>query len=149
MRLIDLVSSVVSTIGSGLPGVNDGPGATAAFFAPWGMALNSAGTLALVVSLLFGPRRFGAVRISISSALVQTEFQDNVIRSIALPSGYVATVAGFTGVGYLDGIGPAASFYNPAGVAVNGAGTSALVVSAVYGSCRSPLDRAFPRRPDG
>jgi sugar lactone lactonase YvrE len=83
----------ISSIGS-----NDGPGATARFYGPQGMAIDSAGNLYLADS------------------------GNEVIRKIS-PNGVVSTLAGVAGeFGHVDGAGPAARFNGPTGIAVDAAG---------------------------
>ncbi len=96
---------VVSTLagGVGVPyGAVDGTGGDARFYHPWGIAADSAG------NLLVGDR------------------DNNLIRRVT-PAGVVSTLAGsppacLNCYGSADGIGSAASFYGPAGVAVDQAG---------------------------
>jgi hypothetical protein len=61
---------------------------------------------------------------------VQADTYNNLIRRIDLSSGTVTTLAGVAlSPGSTDGAGPAARFYEPAGVAMDAAGTVAIVVS--------------------
>jgi sugar lactone lactonase YvrE len=83
------------------PGSVDGPGASASFFAPSGLALNSAGTELYVADLL-----------------------NSTIRQITVPTAVVSTWAGTPSIsGSADGTGNAACFFGPEGVALNSAGT--------------------------
>lgn len=64
----------------------------------------------------------------------QTDESNNVIRRISLPTGAVTTLVGFAGTpGSADGVGSAARFFQPTGVAVDPTGTFALVVRAGIG----------------
>jgi hypothetical protein len=67
-------------------------------------------------------------------AVLQNEQNGHVIKSINLTSGAITLVAGRQGVGnFSDGIGTLATFYFPLGVAMNAAGTYAIVVSGWSG----------------
>ncbi len=80
------------------PGYQDGPGATARFAGPAGIAVDAAGNLYVA------------------------DTDNQVIRKIT-PGGGVGTLAGSAGVGGdADGLGPAARFNYPSGVAVDSAG---------------------------
>ncbi len=94
------VAGVVSTVaGSGNFDYADGNGRNAAFFAPQGIAIDSAGILYVA------------------------DTQNSVIRKIA-PDGSVSTLAGLAGtVGSGDGLGAAARFNMPQGIAVDPTGT--------------------------
>ncbi len=58
----------------------------------------------------------------------QADSSNNIIRRIALPSGNVTTLAGGEISGYADGQGTIALFLTPAGVALSGDASFALVV---------------------
>lgn len=96
-------SSGVTTTLAGTPGVigtTDGPGATALFYHPAGIAVDRAGN------------------VYVSDAQVGT------IRKIT-PAGVVSTLAGNPlpgGQGYADGVGSAARFFTPRDLAVDAAG---------------------------
>jgi hypothetical protein len=63
-------------------------------------------------------------------AYLQTDQYNHLIRRIDLSSGAVTTLAGVAGtIGSTNGVGLAAYFNNPCGVAINAAGTAAIVVS--------------------
>jgi sugar lactone lactonase YvrE len=80
------------------PGSQDGPGATALFSGPQGIAVDAVGNLYVA------------------------DTGNQTIRKIS-PSGDVSTLAGTAGVGgHADGLGPAATFSAPAGIAVDSAG---------------------------
>ncbi len=93
------VTATVSTLaGSTTAGSQDGAGAAAAFFHPDGVAVDAAGNV-----------------------YVADEYND-LIRRVT-PAGVVSTLAGTAGVsGSTDGVGTAALFYHPQGVAVDSAG---------------------------
>lgn len=91
-------SGVVTTLaGNGNAGSDDGIAATATFRNPQGVAVDRAGNLFIA------------------------DGGNNKIRVIS-PAGFVATVAGNGTSGRTDGIGSAASFDEPYGVAVDNAG---------------------------
>ena len=90
-------SGVVSTLaGNGNSASIDGPAAAASFALPYGIAIDQKGN------------------IYVSGI-------DNKIRMIS-PSGMVSTLAGSGGPGSADGVGSAASFTLPEGLAVDNAG---------------------------
>ena len=61
----------------------------------------------------------------------QADRNNEVIRRIAISTGVVTTLAGTPGVyGFQDGVGTAASFFISTGVAMDAAGSIALVVSS-------------------
>lgn len=87
----------VSTL-AGQPGVSgyaDGPGETAKFTGVYGVSVDAAGNVYVADSLR--------------------------IRKVS-PAGVVSTLAGSGSIGSSDGLGTAASFYYPSGVALNAAG---------------------------
>jgi len=93
-------AGVVTTLAgtAGQYGSADGTGATARFSYPTGVAVDGAGNVYVADS------------------------DNNTIRKVT-PAGVVTTLAGSSGQrGSADGAGAAASFYNPTGVAVDGAG---------------------------
>jgi hypothetical protein len=67
---------------------------------------------------------------------VQTDQQNALIRAVVISTGSVTTLAGQPGVSapFSDGIGAAATFTDPTGIAINAAGTFALVVSVAISS---------------
>jgi len=93
-------AGVVTTLAgsSGQQGSADGTGAAASFYNPRGVAVDGSGNVYVADS------------------------DNNTIRKVT-PAGVVTTLAGSSGQrGSADGAGAAASFYNPTGVAVDGAG---------------------------
>ena len=93
-------SGVVSTFAgsAGLPGSTDGAGSAARFNYPLGIAADGAGNLYV------------------------TDSSNCTVRMIT-PAGVVSTLAGRAGFsGHADGIGTAATFFIPVGVAVDGSG---------------------------
>jgi sugar lactone lactonase YvrE len=124
-------AGVVTTLAglAGNSGSADGTGSAAQFFQPVGVAVDSAGNVYVA------------------------DGANNTIRKIT-SAGVVTTLAGQAGsFGSADGTGTAAQFYNPSGVAVDGAGnvyvadyanhtirkiTSAGVVTTLAGLAGSP-----------
>jgi sugar lactone lactonase YvrE len=95
IRKID-TSSNVTTLAGSTQGSNNGPGTSAQFYAPWGVAVDSAGIVYVC------------------------DTGNNRIRKIDINSN-VTTLAGST-QGFSNGQGIAAQFINPSGVAVDSAG---------------------------
>ena len=61
---------------------------------------------------------------------MQADSNNNLIRRIDLSSGTVTTLAGTAGTtGHADGFGTTATFNKPSGIAMDAAGSFALVVS--------------------
>ena len=61
---------------------------------------------------------------------MQAENGNHAIRYIVISSGAVSTLAGFPGhAGFADGFGLGAMFNSPDGIAMDAAGTFAIVVS--------------------
>jgi len=99
IRKITPASVVTTFVGNPQStGSTDGPGASAKFYLPTGIAVDASGNLYVA------------------------EQSNNTIRMIT-PAGVVSTLAGFAGVpGSEDGTGPVARFFAPTGVAVDAAG---------------------------
>jgi sugar lactone lactonase YvrE len=145
-------SGIVSTLaGSGSPGATDGPGGTASFNKPAGVAVDGAGNVYVadygnnlireisptgVVSTLAGTGSKGSangpsatasfnsptgVAVDGSGNVYVADYGNNLIREIS-PSGVVSTLAGNGSFVFSNGIGTAASFSGPFGIAIDGAG---------------------------
>jgi sugar lactone lactonase YvrE len=138
------MAGVVTTLAGTNAGYADGPGGTAQFFRPQGVAVDGAGNV------------------------VVADTYNNCIRQVS-PAGVVTTLAGTNVAGYLNGMGSAALFFRPQGVAVDGAGnvyvadtinncirqiTAAGVVTTLAGSTNAgyadgPIGTAKFRAPSG
>ena len=108
VRAVDVVSGAVTTVaGSGDAGYADGIG-TAAMFKLYDNVTGYVG---------------GATAVDCAGSLFVADSYNGVIRVIALASGAVSTLAGdVNSIGHADGVGTAASFYTPVGVATDCAG---------------------------
>jgi prepilin-type N-terminal cleavage/methylation domain-containing protein len=146
-------AGVVSTLaGSGTAGFSDGTGTAAQFNRPYGVAVDSSGTVyvadngnqsirkitpAGVVSTLAGSGTAGfsdgtgtaaqfdtplGVAVDASGTVYVADGNNRRIRKIS-PAGVVSTLAGSGTLGFSDGTGTAAQFYIPYGVAVDASGT--------------------------
>ena len=63
----------------------------------------------------------------------QVDLVNHVLRRVDLSSRAVTTIAGNAGfTGSADGVGSVARFYNPVGIAINPAGTFAIIVSGKW-----------------
>jgi hypothetical protein len=147
---------VVTTLAgvAGSPGSANGVGAAARFRNPWAVAVDGVGTLyvadtgnhtirkvtpAGVVSTLAGfagvsghtdgvgsAARFhfpSGVAVDAAGVVYVADQENHTVRRVT-PAGAVTTIAGLAGArGYADGVGPAARFNDPSGVAVDAAGT--------------------------
>lgn len=122
-----------------VPADADGYGKDTAFNGPTGIAMDGAGTFALVV-------RQGVQQLAIpappshdsctGAILLQVDSSNFVVRFVDVSSARVSTLAGDATGGHAtgsrestDGRGTTATFKQPLGVAVNEEGTLALVVS--------------------
>lgn len=125
IRRIDLPSGAVSTLATG-------------FSDPIGIAVDPAGTFALVVSC---PEGGGVGGLCVCPKVLspppppppptpapQADYTNMIIR-IEIPSGDMSTIAGAQDPGFMDGVGTAASFFRPTSIALYKNGNSALVVS--------------------
>ena len=76
-----------------------------------------------------------------SRALPQLESRNHDIRRLVVSSRLVSTIAGTVGTyGHMNGIGDAASFFYPAGIAMDALGTFAVVVSEMNVAYCPPID---------
>lgn len=105
IRKLDLATSTVSTVaGTNASGYVDGPIASARFNNPFGILASADGT-----------------------KLYIADTGNNAIRLIDLTAGTVSTLAGSGGLGSADGIGPAARFAEPNGLAFDATGNNIYI----------------------
>lgn len=102
IRKISSAGVVTTLAGSGSAGRTDGTGSAASFKFPSGLGADSAGNVYVA------------------------DTDNQVIRKIST-AGVVTTIGGTGSLGSADGIGTAASFYNPKDVAVDAAGVLYIV----------------------
>ncbi|MNL00045.1 Serine/threonine-protein kinase PknD [compost metagenome] len=108
IRKITPTGVVTTLAGTGTPGATDGPGNSATFSDPRGVAVDADGNVYVA------------------------DFGSSLLRRIT-PAGVVSTLAGQEGVtGGQDGIGAAATFNQPQGLTINAAGT--LYVADTFGN---------------
>ena len=162
VRKITPAGLVSTFAGSGHQGSADGAGSTATFASPFGIATDGADnvyvadatnyiirkiTPAGTVSTLAGApgltgsadgsseARFGfPVGVATDGAgnVYVADMNNNTIRKVT-PAGVVSTLAGTAGtVGNADGVGPAASFNQPAGLATDSVGNVYVVDATNY-----------------
>lgn len=99
IKKYDPYTGVVSTLaGTGDIGADNGPGATARFYSPWGLACDSAGNVYVA------------------------DTKNQLIRKIDT-NGMVSTIAGTGSFGVADGPAAAARFADPTGIAIAADGT--------------------------
>jgi sugar lactone lactonase YvrE/Tfp pilus assembly protein PilE len=155
-------AGVVSTLAGSTFGFADGTGAAAQFNYPYGVAVDSSGSVyvadfynnrirkispAGVVSTLAGSGTAGSsdgtgtvaqfgnpagAAVDSSGTVYVADYNNHSIRKIT-PAGVVSTLAGSGTAGFADGTGAAAQFFQPTGVAVDASGT---VYVADYYNCR-------------
>lgn len=105
IRTVDVSTGAVGTLaGNGTAGFANGVGAAALFNNPYGMVVDPTGT-----------------------TLYVADGNNYVIRAIDIASGTVSTFAGSGTAAYLDGIGTAAQFQLPDGLAISPDGTTLYV----------------------
>jgi len=151
IRKITPAGVVTTLAGSGASGSNNGIGTAASFDLPFGIAVDSSGTVyvadagndlirkitpAGVVTTLAGSGVDGKndgtgtaasfdhpedVAIDNAGNLYVADNSNDLIRKIS-PAGVVTTLAGSGEEGFNDGVGTAATFSSPSGIAVDRAG---------------------------
>ncbi len=158
IRKISPAGVVTTLAGSNNAGFDDGTGAAAQFYRPYGVAVDSSGTVYVadsvcirkispsgVVTTLAGSNAYsfadgtGAaamfdtlydIAIDSSGTLYAADGVNNRIRKIS-QSGVVTTLAGSSTQGFADGMGSAAQFRQPHGVAVDSS-TGTVYVADYY-----------------
>ncbi|MHB1045548.1 MAG: SMP-30/gluconolactonase/LRE family protein [Thermoanaerobaculia bacterium] len=151
IRKIDTAGNVSTLAGSGTYGFADGPGATARFTYPYGVAVDASGNVYVAdvvsnrirkidtagnVSTLAGNGTSGfadgpgasamfrypeGVAVDSAGNVYVGDYGNRRIRKIDT-SGNVSTLAGSGSYGFADGPGASAMFSSPAGVAVDASG---------------------------
>jgi hypothetical protein len=129
IRKIVIATAAVSTIAGGSCGTPlDGNGSAARFFVPRGVTLEGTN---LYVAESFAVRKVDLASGDVTTIAGGTSVTDRhgqTIRKIEIASGTVTTVAGIAGQrGSADGVGTAATFELPHGLATDG---SALYITA-------------------
>ena len=106
IRYYNFSTRMVSTLAgvAGFTGFVNGRGSAASFYNPNGVAMDAAGTFVLV-----------------------GDENNHAVRHVDISSGVVSTLAGSASSGRADGVGLAATFNFPTGIAVVSSGTFALV----------------------
>jgi sugar lactone lactonase YvrE len=151
IRKVSLTGDVTTFAGGPVAGTADGTGANAQFNGPAGIATDAAGNLyvsdinsnnirkittAAAVTTMAGLNPAGFVNGTGSAAkfnwpygmavdadnnVYVADASNHCIRKIT-PGGVVSTLAGSGAAGYANGVGTAATFNNPSGVAIDAAG---------------------------
>lgn len=120
----------MTTLAGSRRGYANGLGTAALFNYPRGVALDAAGAVALVVrgSVRGSPSHTAVPHSLPPPLLLQADTENHVIRRVDVASGLVTTLAGKLAAISTDGVGTAASFYHPSGIAMDAAGAVAFVV---------------------
>ncbi len=156
IRKITSAGVVTTLAGSGTAGFANGTGTAASFYLPFGVAVDAIGNVYVadrsnnmvrmitpsgVVSTLAGSGTAGSANGTGSAATFNqplgvavdaygnvfvADYGNSLIREIT-PGGVVTTFAGSGAVGYADGTGTAAIFYNPSGLAFDPSGNLYVV----------------------
>jgi hypothetical protein len=144
------VSTLAGSVLQPGDGRSDGVGTNTRFFQPEGIALDGAGTFAVVVSALIERGQLSAslgLRVKscpclrtvwcMSPRMSRQVDGNNVIRHIVLSSALVTRLVGNYGSsGSFDGVGTNAEFYDAYGIALDSAGAIAIFVRRPHGPHR-------------
>ena len=156
IRKIAPGGAVTTVAGTGVAGSADGPGSTATFSMPYGVAVDGSGnvyvadslmnkvrkiTPAGIVSTFAGSGSFGStdgtgtaaafgmphgIATDLAGNVYVADTYNDIVRKIA-PAGAVTTLAGSGAAGTMDGAGALATFSSPSNVAVDGKGNAYVV----------------------
>lgn len=133
LRRITLATRAVLTLAGkiGASGYADGVGTNAQFSSPNGVTMTASGDVLLIVSgqrlLLLGAFALGVLSLY-KPTVMQADWGNSVIRHLVLATASVTTLAGAAGTeGLANGVGTAAIFHRPVGVAMDALGTVAVV----------------------
>ncbi len=137
IRRIVIATSAVTTIAgnsAGYGGYVDGVGTVARFSGPTVITLDALGAVALIVGPMRGVGRRNLLIYTRTPTNLQCDKFNHMIRRLDVSSASVSTLAGGNGslvpkLGYADGIGTNVLFNYPEAVAIDAAGSVALVVS--------------------
>jgi sugar lactone lactonase YvrE len=146
IRKITPAGAVTTLAGSGASGNANGPGATASFSSPKGIAIDSGGNVYVADMFNNAIRKVTPAGVVSTFAIgvsfpqyVAVDGSDNIYvpdrnTIVAITQGGVATtLAGTLNVsGYVDGTGAAARFFGPSGIAVDGSGNVYVADSVNY-----------------
>jgi sugar lactone lactonase YvrE len=144
IRKISPDGTVTTLAGSGAVGNTDGKGTSASFFNPQAIAVDKDGNVYVadthnnlirkitpdgIVTTIAGQQRDSAIKLDNPSGIAVdnkgniyvSDWANDLIRKIT-PDGKITTLAGNRAPGSKDGKDTAASFYLPAGLAVDAAG---------------------------
>ena len=130
-------SGIVTSLAgqAGTTGFANGVGTVARFKNPHGVAMDAAGIFVVVVGVkmkLIGALKSFAFALTgspLALLWMQGDLENHLIRRIDTSSGAVITLAGQAGIsGVSDGVGTAATFNWPGGVAMDAAGSVVIVV---------------------
>ncbi len=134
IRRIDVSSGTVTTLAGG-------------FNFPNGVAMDAAGSVAILVSKQAGVGRLAIGAVCLFTyyvaatwclLILQADQNNYLVCRIDVATGAVSTLAGTaSSAGSTNGVGAAARFFRPYGIAMDAAGVVAVVVSA-WSSCSLP-----------
>ena len=145
-QIVGSVSTLAGGNGGIVAGSSNGIGTASTFNNPNGVAMDAAGTVAVVVSVdngyrnmsigvVFASDRRGEVWLEFvftCMLCLQADTNNHMVRLIEINTGAVSTLAGSNGIsGTNDALATNARFKSPYGVAVDAVASFALVVSSI------------------